>query len=367
MKICCVFNYNPLYRYPIYSAMAEQLDCDFFFGDTVFKPLKSFDAENLKGFKGYIKAKKIGIKGYIWHSNISKIFKREYTHYILTGESALIVNWLILVYAWLKKKKVFLWTHGLNHEIKIRRQRISAQLFYKSATGILLYNNYSKKFMEYIGCKPEKLHVIHNSLNTSEQTTLYEKLTPSNIYKKYFGNENPVVIYIGRIQKRMRVEMLIEAIKRLKQQNILVNAVIIGSYIDGVDIAQMVKDYKMEDQVWMYGPSFDENVNSELLYNADVCVAPGTVGLTAIHSLSYGTPCITHSNHSATGPEFEAIIEGYTGSFFEENNIESLMDSIKQWINKSDKERNEIRLRAREEVENNWSIDYQLGILSKVL
>ena len=165
----------------------------------------------------------------------------------------------------------------------------------------------------------------------------------------------------------MKVEMLIEAIARLKQQNILVNAVIVGAYMDGVDIAQMVKDYNLEEQVWMYGPSFEESINSELLYNADVCVTPGTVGLTAIHSLSYGTPCITHSNHSATGPEFEAIKEGVTGSFFVENDIESLVTSIKLWINKSEEERNEIRIRAREEIKNNWSIESQINLLSKVL
>ena len=59
MKICCVFNYNPLYRLPIYSAMDKEFDCDFYFGDTVFQPMKAFDAEELKGFKGYLKTKRI--------------------------------------------------------------------------------------------------------------------------------------------------------------------------------------------------------------------------------------------------------------------------------------------------------------------
>lgn len=367
MKVCCVFNYNPLYRYPIYSAMAEKFDCDFFFGDTVFEPLKSFDANKLKGFKGFIEAKKTGIKGYIWHSNISQIFNKKYTHYVLTGDYSMIVNWLIICYAKLFRRKVFLWCHGVKSEVKKKRTRLILHNFFTSVTGILMYNHYNCKYMEMIGCEKERLHVIHNSLNTPEQTRLYKELLPSNIYKDHFGNDYPVVIYIGRIQKRMKVDMIIEAVKRLQKQNILVNAVIVGSYMDGVDITQMVKEYKLEKQVWMYGPSFDENVNSELLYNADVCVAPGTVGLTAIHSLSYGTPCVTHSNHSATGPEFEAIIDGCTGSFFVEDDIESLMESIKLWTNKTKQEREETRAYARKEIESNWSIDSQISLLSKVL
>ena len=51
MKICCVFNYKPLYRYPIYKEMDEQLNCDFYFGDFVNQPIKQFPPENLGGYK----------------------------------------------------------------------------------------------------------------------------------------------------------------------------------------------------------------------------------------------------------------------------------------------------------------------------
>ena len=230
-----------------------------------------------------------------------------------------------------------------------------------------MYNRYNCKYMEVLGIKRDKLHVIHNSLNTEIQTILYKKLTPSKIYKNYFGNDNPTVIYIGRIQKRMKVEMLIEALSILKEKGSVINAVIVGSYMDGVNIEELVREKGLTQQVWMYGPSFDEKVNSELLYNADVCVAPGTIGLTAIHALSYGTPCITHSNHSATGPEFEAIKEGVTGSFFEENNVESLAEAISKWINVSPTQRDNTRKVARHEVETNWSIESQIKLLKTVL
>ena len=81
MKICCVFNYNPLYRFPIYNAMAKEFGCDFFFGDTVFQPLKSFDADKLKGFQGFIKAKRILWNRFVYHSQIKRIFNKAYTHY----------------------------------------------------------------------------------------------------------------------------------------------------------------------------------------------------------------------------------------------------------------------------------------------
>ena len=42
------------------------------------------------------------------------------------------------------------------------------------------------------------------------------------------------------------------------------------------------------------GAVFDES-NSELIYHSDLCVSPGNVGLTAIHSLTYGVPVATHT------------------------------------------------------------------------
>lgn len=370
VKICCVFNYNPLYRYPIYHRMDEDFNCDFYFGDTVFEQLKSFDAKKLKGFRGTIKARKTGLKSFVWHSGILPIFNRKYTHYILTGDAAAIVNWMIIFYAMIFNKKVYLWTHGIKENIEKSTTKCFLKIFYTHVAGILMYNHYNCKYMKTLGVKEECLHVIHNSLDSEKQTSLYNKLVSSNnrdIYIKHFNNNNPVIIYIGRIQKRMKVEMLIDALCILKERGLSVNAVIVGQYVDGVDIEKIVQERGLEQSVWMYGPSFDEEMNSELLYNADVCVAPGTIGLTAIHSLSYGTPCITHSNHSKTGPEFEAIKDGITGSFFEENNVYSLADAISYWVNMPSDKRLNVRLSARKEIEENWCVDSQIGLLSKIL
>ena len=365
MKICCVFNYNPLYRYPIYQAMSNAFDCDFYFGDSVFEPLRQFEPYELNGFKKYLHSKKC-IKGFIWFSGIKPVFSRKYSHYILTGDPNYLVNWLILLYASVFHKKVYCWCHGLKG---VKTRRIVAQMqrkFFNSMDGIFMYNSYNIRFMQQAGII-SPLYVIHNSLNTPVQSALYEKMQSSDIYRKHFGNDNPVAIFIGRVQKRMKVQDLIDALDLLKKRNVNVNAVIVGDYIDGVDIRDLVNRKSLENQVWIYGASYDENVNSELLYNAFACIAPGTVGLTAIHSLSYGTPCITHDNHSVTGPEFESIIPGVTGDFFKEDDVENLASVMEKWVNLSFECRDEIRRNCRGEVEKNWSISSQINLLKSVL
>ena len=118
---------------------------------------------------------------------------------------------------------------------------------------------------------------------------------------------------------------------------------------------------------WFYGECYDEILISELIYNADLCVSPGNVGLTVIHSLSFGTPVITHNNFSNQMPEFEAIEQGVTGDFFEENSIESLEQIITKWLSFNPSKTEEMINRCYEIVDIKYNPNYQMSILSNVL
>jgi hypothetical protein len=69
---------------------------------------------------------------------------------------------------------------------------------------------------------------------------------------------------------------------------------------------------------------------------AHVTVSPGKVGLTALQSLAYGTPVITHDNFNAQGPEWEAIIPKQTGDFFRQGDVVDLARLIKAFTSTPD-------------------------------
>ena len=366
-KLCCFFNYNPLYRYPIYHAMDEELNCDFYFGDTVFQPIKQFPPERLKGFKKTLYTKRTGFKDYKWHQGVISLFK-GYSAYFVTGQIDYLANWLLIIYCKLTGKHIYCWTHGISKQefIKPISRRIY-RLFFKSMDGILMYNKFNCTLMEELGVKERHLYVFHNSLDTEKQTLIYHSLQPTDIYKKHFNNNHPTIIYIGRIQARKKLNILIDALALLHQQSHFLNLVIVGAPTDDDTIENLVTKYHLQTQVWFYGPCYEEKKNAELLYNAAVCVCPAEVGLTAIHALSYGTPVVSNNDFETQMPEFEAIQEGITGSFYEADNTKSLADEILLWTTKTEEEeRAVIRQRARDEVEQRWSVDYQMGILKDV-
>ena len=123
----------------------------------------------------------------------------------------------------------------------------------------------------------------------------------------------------------------------------------------------------MNGQIWFYGECYDEKVNAMLIYNADLCVSPGNVGLTAIHSMVFGTPVISHNAFSWQMPEFEAIVPNMTGAFYVYNNQESLVDSISQWFRDNKNKRDEIREKCYKEIDDNWTPVYQMRVIKENL
>ena len=66
--------------------------------------------------------------------------------------------------------------------------------------------------MTKAGSNTKNYHVIHNSLNYDRQIELRNSGLASDVFIQHFGNENPVIIFIGRLTKVKQLDMLVEAI-----------------------------------------------------------------------------------------------------------------------------------------------------------
>lgn len=375
MKVCCLFNYNPFYRLPIYRAMDEAFDCDFYFGDSAFQPLRQFDARELQGFRAMLHAVPTGVMSYVWYRGLWQVLRRRYTHYILTGEIGMLCNWIILVWARLTGRKVLLWTHGVHETFPKWTTRLVYRTLFSHADVLLMYNDYNWRYMGQIGCRDSQKQVIHNSLDTQVQSRHYEQLCQEvadgrwqNPYHAHFGNDLPTVIYIGRLQRRKKVQQLLEAVSRLRHSERPVNLVLVGEMTDADDLTAEAQRLGLTGkELWMYGPSYDEDTNARLLYGADVCVCPSAVGLTAIHAMSYGCPVVSNDNMETQMPEAEAIIEGLTGSLFAEDDIDDLARHIRHWTSLTGSQRQQTREACRSNILQSWSVDYQMKVLKSVL
>jgi len=364
-EICCIMNLAPLYNAPIYRLMDSELKCDFFIGDRINLPIKLMDYHELSGFKKTLKNLTL-ISKFYWQEDALRLVFKPYKKYIIIGEPYCISTWLILFFAIITGKKTFLWTHGwYGNETIIKR--IIKKIFFELSTKVLLYGDYAKDLMIKEGFSPKKLIPIYNSLDYKDQRKIRENLSVTGIYQNYFKNHFPVLLYIGRIQRNKKLDLLIEAMSILFNRGVSCNLIIIGEEAEKTNLSMLVDKFKLGKFVWFYGSCYDENSLGELIYNANLCVVPGDVGLTVMHSFVYGTPIITHNNFAKHGPEFEAITEGITGAFFKEDSLYDLCDKISNWITISADKRENIRLECYNIINEKYNPYKQIKILKNTL
>jgi len=366
-KICFITNYASHYHLAKWQLMASTFNIDFVFDDDVTKAkgVKQMDLSQ-------INAKTLKVRNYffkdhmIWQRGVVKLaFKGEYDKYIVTEEVTCISSWIMaLIVKFNKKKKFF---RGDGHGWYGREgfiKRLIKKTAFKLSDGEFVYGSYAKNIMIDNGLDENKIWVVHNSLNHAEQ--LIYRNTFSDIYKSHFRNDYPVLLFVGRLISSKRLEMILSAIEILKNDCFECNCIIIGDGEIKKELVEMTKNKKIENNIWFYGASYSEPELSKLITNADLCVSPGNIGLTAIHSLTYGTPVITSDDFKNQGPEFEAIKSGMTGDFFKAGCVNDLSQKIKSWL-LVQKNRDRVRKNCYDEIDKYWTPEFKINVFKNVL
>lgn len=357
MKLCVVDVIAPHYRENIFTKISKEWDTCWIFGKDS-SGIKQLEEDTLPNCTFVENKYLLGRKIYYQKSVIPKLFCKDISVFLINGEPYCISMWglLILRTFFARKKKIYLWTHGWYGREGFFK-RLIKRIWTKLSSGIFVYGEYAKSQAIIQGNSADKLWVIHNSLDYEVHISYRAHLRISDVYLKHFGNSNYVLLFIGRLTKSKRLDMLIEAASNLIMSGLKCNVVFVGDGPEKESLMKMANDLGVP--VWFYGACYDDITNAELIFNADICVAPGNVGLTAIHSMTFGTPVITHDDYSNQMPEFEAIKVNKTGAFFHAGSVESLVSTIRSWFTTCP-DREVVRHACYEEIDNFWTPDFQM-------
>lgn len=364
-RVCMFFNDLAVYRKAIYKKLDDVYDCEWYIED-INTGVKEFDATELKSVHR-LPVKRLG--PFYWVKGLLSLLKKDFDVYFVLGQTANLSLFFFCVTKRLffSKKRVYFWTHGYYGKESKFELLVWKRPLFKLPDGLFTYGDYSKTIMVRDGFAPDNIHPIHNSLAYEEQLNLRNCLHSSGIYKEHFNNENPVLIMIGRLNLRKHLDMLLYSVSLLKKRGEDYNVVFIGDGDDKIKLQYIVNTEDLNERVWFYGACYDEKQNAELLYNADMCVVPGDIGLTAIHSLMFGVPAITHNCFKFQGPEFEAIKPGITGDFYEYGSVKNLAETISKWFKTHIEKRGEVRIACYSEIDTLWNPNYQMEVIDKYL
>lgn len=309
-------------------------------------------------------------KVFLWQKDVLKIaLDRNVDVIIFAGIMYYFSTWIAAILARYTGKRVLMWTHGYLRKEKNLKGLIR-QLFYQLSDGLLLYGNNAKKMLVERGFRPENLYVVYNSLDYDKQCAIRQSITNKmlvSLKKQLFKNPaHPVCVFIGRITPRKKLHMILDAVALLAKRNIFLNLLLIGDGPDRERLEQIANNRGLSENVNFFGACYGEEHIGPLLSMSDLCVAPGEVGLTCMHSLVYGTPVITHDNVDYQGPEWEAIEPGKTGAFFNHGNVGDLADVIEHWLKNHD-DRNAVRSDCIEIIDKYYNPYYQLDVITSAV
>lgn len=347
MKVCCLFNIAPSYRKAIYKLMQTELDVDIYCGDHSVEGIALLPLNN--ELSNVYRGKKL-----IWQKGaIRRAFAKKYDAYILTGNAGIRSNWIIALLARLTGRKVYLWTHGLKGNES--RSKFYKNLWYLRLAGnALLYSEKAQRRLAQYGFTHTT--VIYNSLDYDSQLAIRNQTENSSLLHDHFKNGLPVICYLGRVNATKKIDMLLEAMKGIE-----CNLIIVGSGPEEKKLCETAAALGITDRVWFYGECYDEVLIGTILKNCIVTVNPSSIGLTAMHSLMFGTPVITHDDHISQAPEAEAIVEGVSGYYYRNGSVDSLRQTIVQAI--SNPKNSEA---CYEVIEKKYNPHVQIEILKKV-
>lgn len=360
IKLCCIFNYAPHYRLSIYNKIDNEFDAQFYFSDMESDIVK-IDYSKFKRYPNTVRDRKIFGK-LLWRKDILMLPFKNFQHYLIIGDFSLsYFPFIILCH--ILGKKVYAWGHGSKSFTGKLKWYI--KWFYHNCDIFFTYSEGGKQRLMDLGVPSNRLQVIYNSLNEGVDITTQKQLN-STLFQDYFNNNHPTLLFVGRLTKIKRLDWIIKCQSYHRSKGINYNLVIIGDGPEKHYLEDLSSKNNLEKHIWFYGSCYNDDELSTLIYNSDLCVSPGNVGLTALHSMSYGTPVISNDDFETQMPEYETIIRGKTGDLYKKDDFDNFCSCIEGWIT-SKNDREQIRYNCYSIINDKFNSNYQIKLLKEII
>lgn len=306
-----------------------------------------------------------------WQSKIiSQSLSPQTDTIVCWGEMHRISTWIASLIARILRKPFFMWTHGL-YGNEGTFKRIIRTTFYRTALGLFLYGNHSKNLLQKSGFDPKNLEVIYNSLDLKTQREIANNKKHEDLLKtrdSIFQNldDEKILIFCSRLVPKKDPIILLKALALANKESCSFKLIIVGDGPHKSKIQETIRKLNIEDSVHLFGACYHEEELCTLFMISDMCVSPGNVGLTALHSLAYGTPVATHSDINNQMPEAETVVPGKSGILFEKDNEADIVDQLKHWFSRPPS-RSEVLEYAKSNIFNKYNTDYQTSVFYNML
>lgn len=310
------------YRVPFYRRLAavDDIDLHVLYGDTG-RPNAQPD-----GFRAdYVPRPRYNVGGHpvYWHPAQLQAARSD-SHVV-------VLNWDVhyaslvpaLVAARARGVRTILWGHGVNRNdgtIRAWPRRAVGRL----ADVLLAYTRQAARRLAESGFDSDRVFAAPNSLDQTaiQHARANRLLRPDELHGFKLDHDlhpGPVVLFVSRLDRPRRVDVLIQATRILRERFAQVRTIIVGGGPAESSLRDLVDQLDLNDHVRFVGPVYDETALSAWYCSADAFVFPSFMGLSVLHAMGYRLPVVIGDDISAHGPEAEAVRDRENGLLFRHN------------------------------------------------
>jgi glycosyltransferase involved in cell wall biosynthesis len=234
---------------------------------------------------------------------------------ILEANPRYLTNGRLMGWMKARGRTVIGWTLGPARAGKIFSPRVLS--YYREFPALVVYSNSGAKGFQELGIASERIFVAPNAVESTTAEALRARPGAREEARAALALDgSPMILFVGRLQPRKRIENLLRACARLEKPSQLL---IVG---DGPDRARLER---IADEVFP-AARFTGDLRGEALGRcflaADLFVMPGTGGLALQEAMLYGKPVAAAE---ADGSQRDLIREHENGWLLPPGDEEALL------------------------------------------
>lgn len=238
---------------------------------------------------------------------------------ILQFDPRILSNLWLLLQRKRLRRPVILWGQGLSRRLFSPAWTVRLRSWMAhQADALIFYDERGRQDFLRLGLPKEKLFVANNSIDVEAVWSL----------SLQHRAERRHILFIGRLISNKKADLLVEgfarAYRRLPKGTRLI---IIGDGPERNRLTSLIYERQIAEAVALAGEITDDVELAPLFAQSAICVSPGAIGLSAIHSLAYGVPLLV-ADAEPHGPEIEVLLPGETGEYFPANDADALANRL---------------------------------------
>jgi glycosyltransferase involved in cell wall biosynthesis len=321
ISVAFIYHFFPHYRAGVIKELSRRFASTFVGDSKGAEGIRAYQFEGVGRFhlvNTWYLGRFVFQPGVVWYC-----LTASHDAFVFLANPNHVSTWVAALAVRIRGKRVVFWGHGFkssNSSLK----NLARKLFFGIAHGFYTYGWRAKKNAIALGSREESVYVGFNSLDYESQRPVRDSLMQRDLPD--VAGAGIRIFCISRLTELCRYDMLLEATVLVRQGGLSCSITIVGEGPERASLEAQALDLGLD--VAFLGAIYDEGEIAKLVFDADVTVSPGKVGLTAMHSLMYGTPVISNDNFVSQMPEVEAIVPGRTGEFFREGDVTDLASTL---------------------------------------